>query len=171
MNSITEGPRERNNMTAIEGTAVSGNRKIWKEAFSLALAGGLTFWAANFAISRTSIAAEYRAALSISYNLMLLEALIGGLIIGLLISFILLRFYDKIPAKNPILKSILICLLVLLIITLTIGNPATFNQSPDVLRYFIIGTIFNLIRMLALGFAIGYGRKIQNSRIHQEVSQ
>jgi branched-subunit amino acid ABC-type transport system permease component len=171
MNSITEGPRVAKNRTASGDSKVPGSNQIWKEAFGLAVAGGLTFWAANFAISRTSIAAEYRSALSISYNLMLLEALIGGLLIGLLISFILLRFYDKIPAKNPILKSILMSVLVLVVITLTIGNPSTFNQSPDVWRYFIIGTVFNLIRMLALGFAIGYGRKIQNSRIHQEVSQ
>lgn len=171
MNSITEGPRVRNNTTASGDTTVPGSNKIWKEAFGLALAGGVTFWAANFAISRTDIAAEYRAALSISYNLMLLEALIGGLLIGLLISFILLRFYDKIPAKNPVVKAILMSMLVLLVITLTIGNPSTFNQSPDVLRYFIIGTVFNLIRMLALGIAIGYGCKRQNSRINQEVSR
>lgn len=48
----------------------------------LAIAGGLAFWLANFAISRSPIAAEYRAALSISYFPMLLESLIGGLIIG-----------------------------------------------------------------------------------------
>jgi hypothetical protein len=56
-------------------------------------------------------------------------------------------------------------------ITFTIGNPSAFTQSPDVWRYFRISTVFNLLRILALGFAIGYGRKIQNSRITQEVSQ
>lgn len=158
-------------MVASRDTTAPGNNKIWKEAFGLALAGGLTFWAANFAISRTSIAAEYRSALSISYNLMLLEALIGGLLIGLLISLILLRFYYKIPAKNPIVKAIMMSMLVLLVITLTIGNPLAFKQTPDVMRYFIIGTVFNLIRILALGIAIGYGYTRQNSRNNQEVSQ
>jgi len=171
MNSITEGPRETKFLAVEREAAVSGNDKIWKETAGLTLAGGLTFWAVNFAISRTAIAAEYRAALSISYNLMLLEALIGGLLIGLLISFILLRFYDKIPTNNPILKSVLISSLVLIIITVTIGNPSAFTRSPDVWRYFRIGTVFNLLRILALGFAIGYGCKIQNSRINQEVSQ
>ena len=51
--------------------------------FVLTLVGGLAFWLANFAISRTAIAADYRAAMSISYYPMLLESLIGGLIIGL----------------------------------------------------------------------------------------
>jgi len=53
-----------------------------KDLILLTLLGGAAFWAANFAISRTPIAAEYRAALSISYYPLLLEALLGGLIIG-----------------------------------------------------------------------------------------
>ena len=56
------------------------NKKaILKKVLGLTLVGGLAFWLANFAISRTSIAAEYRAAMSISYYPMLLESLIGGL--------------------------------------------------------------------------------------------
>ncbi len=70
----------------------------------LTLVGGLVFWLANFAISRTAIAADYRAAMSISYYPMLLESLIGGLIIGLWVSFPLLRFYNRIPGNNPITK-------------------------------------------------------------------
>ena len=48
----------------------------------LTVAGGLAFWLANLAISWTPIAADYRAALSISYFPMLLEALLGGPING-----------------------------------------------------------------------------------------
>ena len=44
-----------------------------KKLYQLTFGGGVAFWAANFAISRTPIAAEYRAALSISYFPMLLE--------------------------------------------------------------------------------------------------
>jgi len=54
------------------------SKEIWRKALVLAIAGGLGFWVANFAISRTPIAAEYRAALSISYLPMLLESLLGG---------------------------------------------------------------------------------------------
>ena len=63
------------------------SKEIWRKASILAVAGGFAFWLANFAISRTPIAAEYRAALSISYYPMLLESLIGGLIIGFCVSY------------------------------------------------------------------------------------
>jgi len=127
-----------------------------KEMTILAIAGGLGFWVANFAISLTPIAAEYRAALSISYFPMLLEALIGGLIIGFFVSYFLLRFFDKLPTQDPILKSVILTFIVLIIVTILIGGPSSFLATSDVLRYFLIGTIFNLLRFLALGIGIGY---------------
>ena len=133
------------------------NKKgIWKEALLLALVGGLVFWLTNFAISRTTIAAEYRAALSISYVPMLLESLIGGLIIGLWVSFLLLRFYKQIPAKNPVVKAVILSALVLAFVTITIGGPSSYFASSNVSRYFVMGTIFNVIRIMALGLAIGF---------------
>ncbi len=148
------------------------NKKgILKKVLVLTLVGGFAFWLANFAISRTAIAAEYRAALSISYVPMLIEALIGGLIIGLLVSYLLLRFFDRIPVKDPVLKSVILSMMVLLIITISIGNPSTFNRTNDVLRFFVISTTFNLVRIIALGIAIGYVCKRQNLRINQEVCQ
>ena len=110
----------------------------------------------NFAISRTPIAADYRAALSISYYPMLLEALIGGLFIGVCVSYFLLRFFDKIPTKNPILKSVILSFIVLIVVTITIGGPSSFLATGNILRYFLIGTVFNVLRILALGIAIGY---------------
>src|SRR5512143_2013332 len=127
-----------------------------KEITILAVAGCLAFWLANFAISRTPIAAEYRAAMSISYYPMLLESLIGGLIIGLWVSYPLLRFFDKIPGNDPILKSIILSSIVLVIITILLGGPSSFFATNNVLRYFIMGTVFNVIRIFALGIAIGY---------------
>jgi F0F1-type ATP synthase assembly protein I len=133
------------------------SKEIWRKAPILAIAGGLAFWVANFAISRTPIAAEYRAALSISYFPMLLEALIGGLMIGFCIGYFLLRFFDKIPTKNPILKSVILSVIVLTIITILVEVPAKFfTPTSDALHYFLIGTIFNVLRILALGIGIGY---------------
>ncbi len=128
---------------------------IWKKAFVLTLVGGLAFWLANFAISRTAIAAEYRSAMTISYYPMLLESLIGGLVIGLWVSYLLLCFFDRIPGKDPILKSFILSSIVLVIVTILLGGPSSFYATNHVLRYFIIGTIFNVIRILALGIAIG----------------
>lgn len=135
---------------------MKNSKGIWKKAFVLTLVGGLAFWLANFAISRTSIAAEYRAAMSISYNPMLLESLIGGLIIGFCVSYILLRFFDKIPTKSPILKSVILSFIVLIIVTILIGGPSSFLATGNVLRYFLIGTTFNVLRILALGLGVGY---------------
>ena len=61
---------------------MSLSKNFWGRTAILTIAGGAAFWLSNFAISRTPIAAEYRAALSISYYPMLLEALIGGLVIA-----------------------------------------------------------------------------------------
>jgi hypothetical protein len=128
-----------------------------KEMTILTVAGGLGFWVANFAISLTPIAAEYRAALSISYYPMLLEALIGGLVIGFCVSYSLLRFFDKLPTKNPILKSVTLSFIVLIIVTVMIEVPAKFlAPASDALHFFLIGTTFNVIRIPTLGIVIGY---------------
>jgi hypothetical protein len=141
------------------------SKGILKKVLALTLVGGLAFWLANFAISRTAIAADYRSAMSISYYPMLLEALIGGLIIGLWVSYPLLRFYNRIPSKDPIMKSVFLSSLVLVIITLVLGGPSSFFATNNVLRYFIIGTVFNVIRITALGVAIGYMCKRQHSEV------
>ncbi len=132
------------------------SKEIWRKASIMALVGGFAFWFANFAISRTSIAAEYRAALSISYYPMLLESLMGGLMVGFCVSYFLLRFFERIPTRNPIMKSIILTFLVLILVTFLIGGPSSFLATGDVLRYFLISTIFNVLRFLALGISIGY---------------
>jgi NhaP-type Na+/H+ or K+/H+ antiporter len=138
-------------------TGRSRRQKSYKKLFKLAIAGGFGFWVASFAISRTPIAAEYRTALSISYLPMLLESLLGGLVMGFCVSYFLLRFFDKIPTKNPILKSIILSFLALIIVTIITEIPASFlTPTSDALRYFLIGAIFNVLRILALGIVIGY---------------
>ncbi len=137
-----------------------GSTILSKKLFILTIGGGVVFWAANFAISRTPIAAEYRAALSISYYPMLVQSLIAGLIIGFCVSYFLLRSFDKIPTKDPILKSVILTFIVLIIVTILIGGPSSYFATGDVLRYFLIGTIINLLRFLALGIGIGYLYKL-----------
>ena len=132
------------------------SKNFWGRTAILTIAGGAAFWLSNFAISRTPIAADYRAALSISYYPMLLEALLGGLIIGTCVSYFLLRFFDRLPTKNPILKSVILSIVVLIIVTITIGGPSSYLATGNILRYFLIGTVFNVIRFLALGIAIGH---------------
>jgi hypothetical protein len=99
------------------------------------------------------IAAEYRAAFSISYlPNALLEALAGGLIIGCCVSFFLLRFFDKIPTKYPILKALLLSFVAMLMIEVlsTLAHPN--NASV----YLLIDTEMNGPRFLALGMVVGH---------------
>ncbi len=129
---------------------------MWRKTSVLAAGGGLGFWLANFAISLTPIAADYRAALSISYVPMLLQALLGGLILGCCVGYALLRFFDKIPTKTPILKAVLLSLIVLVLVTVLVEVPAKFlTTTSDAWRYFLIAALFNVLRILALGVAVG----------------
>lgn len=137
------------------------------KALILTVGGGAAFWTANFAISLTPIAAEYRTALSISYYPMLLAALIGGLMIAFCVSFFLLRFFDKIPTQDPISKSVILSFIVLIMVTILIGGSSSFLATVDVLRYFIIGIMFNTIRILALGIVIGYLYDVLNESVRK----
>ena len=87
---------------------------------------------------------------------MIVESLIGGLIIGFFVSYFLLRFFDKIPTKNPILKSVILSFIALIIVTILIEVPSSFLTTSDVLHVFLIGAMFNVLRILALGIVIGY---------------
>ena len=141
-------------MTGREGGASQG---IFRRVLSLTILGGLGFWVANFAISLTPTAADYRDALSISYFPMLLEALIGGLAVGLFVSYFLLRFSSRIPTGSPILKSVILSLIALIFLTLLVEVPSKFlAATSDAMHYFLIGTIFNVVRILALGVVVGY---------------
>jgi hypothetical protein len=135
--------------------------RTWRRVPILAIGGGLGFWVANFAISLSPIAAEYRAALSIAYVPMLLEAMLGGLVLGFGVSYFLLRFFDRLPTQSPVLKSMLLSLIALVVVTALVEVPAKFlTPTHDASRYFLIAALFNAIRIPALGVVIGllYGR-------------
>lgn len=140
---------------------MTGTRSVWGRRAVLAVGGGVGFWLANFAISLTPLAAEYRAALNIPYVPMLVEALFGGLILGFCVAYSLGRVASSITTKNPILASVLLSLVAFTVVTLLIEVPAKiFMPGGDSLRYFLIATLFNAVRILALGAVIGvlYGR-------------
>lgn len=133
-----------------------GSRRTWGRVLRLSVAGGLAFWVVNLAISLTPIAAEYRSALSIAYLPMLLEALLGGLLIGLAVTYCLLRFTAAIPGRSPVQKAGLLSLLALVLVTILLEVPAKFfTPTPHAMRYFLIGTAFNVLRIFALGFVVG----------------
>jgi sugar phosphate permease len=127
---------------------------------ALTVAGGVAFWAANFATSLLPIAAEYRAALSIAYlPMVLVESLVAGLVVGLVVSFLLLRFSDKLPTVSPMLKATLLSAVALLVLTIATWAAASLAEPSDASRYFVVGTLLNIPRFLALGIAVGYVHK------------
>ena len=129
------------------------SHEFYKKLFKLTGAGGAAFWITDFVLSVSPIAAEYKAAFSISYLPMaLVEALVGGLVIGGCVSYFLLRFFDKLPTKKPILKALILSFVAMFMIEIlsTLGNPS--NASV----YLLIDTGMNVPRFLALGIVVGH---------------
>jgi uncharacterized protein YacL len=129
------------------------SREFPKKLLMLAAAGGAAFWIIDFVISLSPIAAEYKAAFSISsLPVALAEALVGGLVIALCVSFCLLRFFDRIPGKRPIFKALILSFFVMVMIEVfsALGNPSHASI------YLLLDTGMNTPRFLALGLVIGY---------------
>jgi NhaP-type Na+/H+ or K+/H+ antiporter len=130
---------------------------LYKHLAKLALGGGVAFWATNFATSLVPIAAEYRAALSISYlPMVLVESLLGGLLFGFFVSYFLIRLFDRIPTENPILKAEILSVVALVIGIIVAGVGASRLEPSGALRYFLIGALLNVPRFLILGLVVGY---------------
>jgi uncharacterized protein YacL len=129
------------------------SREFSKKLLMLAAAGGAAFWIIDFVISVSPIAAEYKAAFSISsLPVALVEALAGGVVIAVCVSLFLLRFFDRIPGKKPIFKALILSFLAMVMIEVlsTLINP---NNAT---LYLLIDTGMNAPRFLALGLVIGH---------------
>ena len=128
------------------------SREFPKKLLMLAAAGGAAFWIIDFVISVSPIAAEYKAAFSISsLPVALVEAFAGGVVIALCVSLFLLRFFDRIPGKKPIFKALILSFFIMVMIDVfsTLGNPAHASV------YLLLDTEMNAPRFLALGLVIG----------------
>jgi hypothetical protein len=132
---------------------VQASPEFSKKLLMLVAAGGAAFWITDFVISVSPIAAEYKAAFSISsLPVALADALVGGLVIALCVSFFLLRFLDRIPGKKPIFKALILSFFIMVIIEVfsALGNPALASV------YLLLVTGMNAPRFLALGLVTGY---------------
>lgn len=140
-------------------TQSAGRSKLYLRLGELTIVGGAVFWATTIAFSLLPIAAEFRAAFSISYNqVVLVESLIGGMIISYCLGYFLLLFYERIPTKNPISKSIILSFVALVFVLILIYVAA--SRTSDPLNDFLIGAVLNVPRFLAVGVAIGYLHKV-----------
>jgi hypothetical protein len=136
---------------------VKRNSSFRSMLFKLTTGGGLVFWATTFVTSLLPIAAEYRAAFSNwSIQTVWIASFFIGLIIGCCVSYFLLRSMDKNPLENPILKSVILSIIALVIAILLIDVPQSLHGQGDVLYYFLVGVLFNVVRFILLGVTIGY---------------
>jgi uncharacterized protein YacL len=129
------------------------SREFSKKLLVLAAAGGAAFWITDCVIAVSPIAAEYKAAFSISsLPVALVEALAGGVVIALCVSLLLLRIFDRIPGKQPIFKALILSFFIMVIIEVfsALGNPTHASV------YLLLDTGMNAPRFLALGLVIGY---------------
>jgi MFS family permease len=128
-----------------------------KHLILLTASGALVFWIASFVTSILPIAAEYRAAYdNWSMRTVWIGAVFAGLLFGFLVSYILLKSDNK----RPLLRAVLLSLCALVIATLLIDLPHARQAHEKVLHYFLIGVMFNTIRFVLLGLAIGLAYRL-----------
>ena len=121
-----------------------------------AAAAAVGFWSANLVISWTPIAAAYRSALSIAYVPMLVEAAVGGLLIASVVSLVLVRYPERVPGISPLSRALWLSAAALICLTVFVEVPSKLASGvSDPGRWLLVATAFNVIRILALGVAIG----------------
>jgi hypothetical protein len=121
-----------------------------------AIAGAVAFWSANLVISVTPIAAAYRSALSIGYVPMLLEAAVGGLLIASAVALVLVRYPQRIPGTGPLSQAVWLSTAALILLTVLVEVPSKLRSGvSDPGHWLLVATAFNVIRVLALGLAVG----------------
>jgi hypothetical protein len=120
------------------------------------LAGAVAFWSANVVISLTPTAGAYRSALSIAYVPMLVEAAVGGLLIAGAVAFLLTRLSARVPGGGPMGKALVLALAALVLMSVLVEVPAKMRAGvADAGHWLLVATIFNVIRIFALGVSVG----------------
>lgn len=121
-----------------------------------AVAGAVAFWSANLVISWTPIAAEYRSAMSVAYVPMLVEAAVGGLLIASVVAVVLVRFPERVPGTGPLSRALCLSAAALVVVTVVVEVPAKLRSGvSDPGHWLLVATVINVIRVLALGVAVG----------------
>lgn len=130
-----------------------------------ALAGAAAFWSANFAISLTPVAADFRSARSISYGPMLVEAAVAGLVVGAAVAFLLNGFADRLPGRSLLGKALMLAAGALLLLTVLVAVPSMLTSDvTEPGHWLLVETVINAIRVLALGVAVGLVARARTNR-------
>ena len=142
----------------------------WTRWWVLALSGAAAFWLTNVVLSMTPVAAGYRSALSIPYVPMLLEAAAGGLVVAGPVALLIAQFPDRVPGSGPLRKAMLLAVGALVLLTVLVEVPSKLLSGvADPGHWLLVATVFNAIRLVALGVTIGLitrGRTTRQDRHH-----
>ncbi len=129
------------------------------------MAGAVAFWSANLVISLTPIAAAYRSAMSIAYVPMLVEAAIGGLLLAIAVALVLVRYPRRFPGNQPLSRALWLSAAALVLLTVLVEVPSKLRSGvSDPGHWLLVATVFNVIRVLALGLAVGLVARAEQSR-------
>ena len=122
-------------------------------------------WLANLVISMTRVDAAYRSALSISYVPMLVEAAAGGLLASGALILLLARYRERVPGAGQVRKALLFGMGALVLLTVLVEVPSKLRSGvADPGHWLLVATVFNAIRVLALGVTIGLVTRAQRAR-------
>lgn len=135
-----------------------------------AMAGAVAFWSANLVISLTPIAAAYRSAMSIAHVPMLVEAAIGGLLLASAVALVLARYPRRLPGTGPLSRALWISAAALVLLTVLVEVPSKLRSGvSDPGHWLLVATVFNVVRVLALGLAVGLVARAEQSRAGMQV--
>lgn len=143
------------------GPSTLGRRGWWPPA----LAGAVTFWLVNLLISLTPVAADYRSAMSIRYQAMLVEAAVGGLVVASAVAYPLLRHPDTVPGRGVLGKGLVLGTGVLVLLTMLVEVPSKLHADvADPGHWLMVATVFNAVRVLALAIAVALVVRARGNR-------
>lgn len=152
----------------VQRSGIRGHGRVRSAAagwWVLALAGTAAFWVANLAISLTPVAAEFRAARSVAYVPMLVEAAAGGLVVAGVVAFLLTRFRGQVPGHGPLGKALVLAAGALVLLTVFVAAPSSLRSDvADPGHWMRVETAINTIRLFALGAAIGLTSRARTAR-------
>jgi len=94
--------------------------------------------------------------MSITYVPMLIQAAVGGLLIATVVAAVLVRYQDRVPGTGPLSRALWLSAAALVLLTVFVEAPSKLLSGvPDSGHWLLVATAFNVIRVLALGVAIG----------------
>jgi hypothetical protein len=87
---------------------------------------------------------------------MLVEAAVGGLLIAGVVALVLVRYPEWVPGSGLLSRALWLSAAALILLTVVVELPSKLRSGvSDPGHLLLVATVFNVIRLLALGLAVG----------------